>query len=220
VTFRVTVLNFALPFLGVTVTVTLHDPTFKPLSFVPTTLQYFAEVRATFNDTFEVERTLSLANAAIDFTDADLDVVTVGLITVGAVTVGEVTVGAVTVGEVTAGEVIVVVVELERSMATKVPRDCIVPRCRYLSLSNPKHFVSSMQSVSKLPKLLDAKVAKTSVFENFESLKCSANPFCVDPFCKSPETMQDKDPVQTTSETRKADPAVGEVGPALSSTSL
>ena len=35
VTFSVTVLKVALPFFGVTVTFTLHDPTFKPFSLVP-----------------------------------------------------------------------------------------------------------------------------------------------------------------------------------------
>ena len=37
VTFSVTVLKVAAPFFGVTVTVTLHDPTFKPFSVVPAT---------------------------------------------------------------------------------------------------------------------------------------------------------------------------------------
>ena len=37
VTFSVTVLEVAAPFFGVTVTVTLHDPTFKPFSVVPAT---------------------------------------------------------------------------------------------------------------------------------------------------------------------------------------
>jgi hypothetical protein len=39
VTFNVTVFEIALPFFGVTVTVTLHEPTFKPLRVVPDTLQ-------------------------------------------------------------------------------------------------------------------------------------------------------------------------------------
>ena len=41
-TFNVTVFEVALPFFGVTVTVTLHVPALTPLSVVPDTLQYFA----------------------------------------------------------------------------------------------------------------------------------------------------------------------------------
>jgi len=41
-TFKLRVFETALPFFGVTVTVTLHDPAFKPLRVVPDTLQYFA----------------------------------------------------------------------------------------------------------------------------------------------------------------------------------
>ena len=41
-TFNVMVFEVALPFFGVTVTVTLHGPAFKPLSVVPETMQYFA----------------------------------------------------------------------------------------------------------------------------------------------------------------------------------
>jgi hypothetical protein len=41
-TFNVTVFEVALPFLGVTVTVTLHDPVLRPFRAVPDTLQYFA----------------------------------------------------------------------------------------------------------------------------------------------------------------------------------
>jgi len=44
VTFKVTVFEVVLPFLGVTVTVTLHDPALRPLSDEPDTLQYFAEL--------------------------------------------------------------------------------------------------------------------------------------------------------------------------------
>ena len=78
VTFNVTVLEVALPFLGVTVTVTLQEPAFNPLSVVPDTLQYFAELDTTFNDVFEVESTASLAKTAIDFAVADLVSVTLG----------------------------------------------------------------------------------------------------------------------------------------------
>ena len=77
-TFNVTVFEVALPFLGVTVTVTLHDPVLTPLSDEPDTLQYFAELATTFSETFEVESTFNLAKAAIDFAVADLDVDTVG----------------------------------------------------------------------------------------------------------------------------------------------
>ena len=66
-TFRDTVFEDALPFFGVTVTLTLHVPVFRPFSLVPDTLQYFAEAATTFSDTFEVDNTLSFANAAIDF---------------------------------------------------------------------------------------------------------------------------------------------------------
>ena len=75
------VFEVALPFFGVTVTVTLQDPAFNPLSVVPETLQYFDEVDTTFKRTFEVESTLSLANVAIDFAEVALDIVTLGVIT-------------------------------------------------------------------------------------------------------------------------------------------
>jgi hypothetical protein len=67
------VFDTAFPFLGLTVTATLQDPTFKPLSEVPDTLQNFVELAATFRETFEVERTLIFANVAIDFADAVFD---------------------------------------------------------------------------------------------------------------------------------------------------
>ncbi len=73
-----TVLDAALPFFGFTVTVILHNPDFRPFSVVPNTLQYFAELATTFSDTFEVADTLSLANIAIDFAEAALDIVTLG----------------------------------------------------------------------------------------------------------------------------------------------
>ena len=81
-TFRVTVFEVALPFFGVTVTVTLQDPAFNPLRVVPATLQNFLELETTFNDTFEVESTLSLAYVAMDLAVADLDVVTVGVVAI------------------------------------------------------------------------------------------------------------------------------------------
>jgi hypothetical protein len=83
VTFRVTVFEVALPFLGITVTVTLQEPAFNPLSVVPDTLQNFEELGTTFSDTFEVENTLSLANDAIDFADADLEAVNLGEVKAG-----------------------------------------------------------------------------------------------------------------------------------------
>lgn len=69
VTFSVTVFDTALPFLGFTVTVTLHEPAFKPLREAPETLQNFAELATTFRDTFDVERTFIFANIAIDLAD-------------------------------------------------------------------------------------------------------------------------------------------------------
>jgi hypothetical protein len=98
VTFSVTVFEIALPFFGVTVTVTLQEPAFNPLRVVPETLQNLDELATTFNLTFDVESTLSLANVAIDFAVADLEVVTLGEVTVDEVTVDEVTVDEVTVG--------------------------------------------------------------------------------------------------------------------------
>ena len=47
-----TVLEAAVPFFGVTVTVTLHDPTFKPFSVVPATRQIAAVLGDTFSNTF------------------------------------------------------------------------------------------------------------------------------------------------------------------------
>ena len=82
VTFRVTVFEVALPFFGVTVTVTLQEPVLRPLRTAPETLQNFAELATTFSDTFDVEVTASLASAAIDFAETTLDNVTL----VGAAT--------------------------------------------------------------------------------------------------------------------------------------
>ena len=59
VIFNEMVFEVALPFFGVTVTVTLHEPALRPLSVVPDTLQYFAELDNTFSDTLEVESTAS-----------------------------------------------------------------------------------------------------------------------------------------------------------------
>ena len=72
-TLRVTVFDVTLPFFGVTVTVTLQEPAFNPLSAAPDTLQFFAVVRTTFIETFEVGGTLSFASAAIDIADLDRD---------------------------------------------------------------------------------------------------------------------------------------------------
>jgi hypothetical protein len=83
-TFKVTVFDVALPFFGVTVTVTLHDPAFKPLRVLPETLQNFLELATTFSDTFEVANTLIFAKVAIDLAVTGLEVVTLGLATVGA----------------------------------------------------------------------------------------------------------------------------------------
>ena len=60
-TFSITVLKEALPFFGVTVTVTLHDPVLRPLRVLPETLQNFAELGATFRVTFDVEATFNFA---------------------------------------------------------------------------------------------------------------------------------------------------------------
>jgi hypothetical protein len=57
----VTVLKEALPFFGVTVTVTLHDPALSPLSVLPKTLQNFDELGRTLRVTFDVEDTFNFA---------------------------------------------------------------------------------------------------------------------------------------------------------------
>jgi hypothetical protein len=51
VTFNVMVLETIFPILGLTVTVTLQDPAFKPRSDVPDTLQIFAALDSTINET-------------------------------------------------------------------------------------------------------------------------------------------------------------------------
>ncbi len=101
-----TVFEIAFPFFGVTVTVTLQEPAFNPLRVVPETLQNFAELATTSIPTFEVESTLSFANAAIDFADAALDSFTVGVIALGVVVV---VVGVETVGVETAGVLTIIV---------------------------------------------------------------------------------------------------------------
>jgi predicted thioesterase len=98
----------------VTVTVTLHDPVLTPLSVVPDTLQYFEELAMTFSETFEVESTLSLAKAAIDFVETGLDSVTLGVVTdvevdpmattPGGLRVSEVGVAVEVLGDTSAGE--------------------------------------------------------------------------------------------------------------------
>jgi hypothetical protein len=65
VTVSVTVLETALPFFGVTVTVTRHDPAFTPFSDVPLTLQYLAEDDATFSETLEPAATVIFAYLAM-----------------------------------------------------------------------------------------------------------------------------------------------------------
>ena len=83
-----------MPFLGLTVTVTLHEPALKPfsavpekLSAVPETLQYLAWLDATFSETLDVESTTSLAYLAIEMAEVDLDSVTFGMISRGVVVV-------------------------------------------------------------------------------------------------------------------------------------
>ena len=89
---KVMVFEVARPFFGVTVTVTLQEPAFNPLRVVPETLQKFAELATTFIPTFEVERTLSLANPAIDLAEAALESFTVGAVVTGVETTGTVAV--------------------------------------------------------------------------------------------------------------------------------
>jgi hypothetical protein len=55
------VFEVVMPFLGLTVTVTLHEPALKPFSEEPETLQYLAWLDATFIETFEVDSTTSFA---------------------------------------------------------------------------------------------------------------------------------------------------------------
>jgi hypothetical protein len=78
VTFSVTVFETALPFFGVTVTVTLHEPAFVPFRDVPLTLQYLAEDDATFRETREPAATVIFAYLAIEVPVADFFVETTG----------------------------------------------------------------------------------------------------------------------------------------------
>ena len=75
-TFRVTVFEVALPFFGVTVTVTLQEPVLRPLRAAPETLQNFAELATTFIETFEVENIGRLAYLAIAFAEVNSVVTT------------------------------------------------------------------------------------------------------------------------------------------------
>jgi len=61
VTLRETVFDFVAPFLGLTDTVTLQVPAFKPLTEVPTTLQILEEAPVMRKLIFEVEATVSFA---------------------------------------------------------------------------------------------------------------------------------------------------------------
>ena len=97
VTLSVTVFEVAFPFLGVTVTVTLHDPALRPLTADPDTLQYFAELATTLSDTLEVESTLILAKVAIDRAEVSRFFDTLGIITEGVSTVVDVVVRTVVV---------------------------------------------------------------------------------------------------------------------------
>jgi len=51
----VTVLTTDLPFFGITVTVSLQEPTLSAFRFVPDTVQYFAETAETFKDNRDVD---------------------------------------------------------------------------------------------------------------------------------------------------------------------
>ena len=57
-------------------TVTLHDPVFKPFMEVPETLQYLVEPGKTFSETLDVDITASPTNVAIDLTAIALDIFT------------------------------------------------------------------------------------------------------------------------------------------------
>jgi hypothetical protein len=154
----VIVFEVAFPFLGVTITVTLHDPVLRPLSDEPDTLQNFAELATTFSETFEVESIFKLAKAAIDFAVADLDVVTAGLVTIEdgvmviAVVVGTdgATVLAVVVGTDGATVLAVLVGEdFEKSKIIRDPRNPVgTPASNpVLAPSKPTQFESSVQSI-------------------------------------------------------------------------
>jgi len=74
-TVRVTVFDVALPFFGVTVTVTRHEPFFRPFTDVPETLHTFAEDAGTLSVTLDPEATVSPAYFAIADPVADFFVV-------------------------------------------------------------------------------------------------------------------------------------------------
>ena len=77
---RVTVFDVALPFLGVTVTVTLHDPAFSAFTDVPDTLQNFDDAAATFTLTFAPAATVIFADFASDDPVVDLPTLAVGAV--------------------------------------------------------------------------------------------------------------------------------------------
>jgi hypothetical protein len=79
VTFRVNVFEVVLPFFGVTVMVTLHDPTFKPLNLVFDTLQNLADLGRTLSVNFEVEKTFNPAKVAIDLAVPNFFIVILGI---------------------------------------------------------------------------------------------------------------------------------------------
>jgi len=60
VVFNVTDFEIGLPFFGVTFTVTLQEPALSAFSFVPDTVQYFAETDETLTDNCDVEDTARL----------------------------------------------------------------------------------------------------------------------------------------------------------------
>ena len=93
VTFNVMVFEMGFPFLGVTVTMTLHEPALRPLRVDPNTLQYFAELAKTFSETLDVESTASPENVAIDLTGIALDIFTLIGGTVDVFAAGVETVG-------------------------------------------------------------------------------------------------------------------------------
>ena len=87
------VFEMGFPFLGVTVTTTLHEPPLRPLRVDPNTLQYFAELAKTFSETLDVESTASPENVAIDLTGIALDIFTLIGGTVDVFAAGVETVG-------------------------------------------------------------------------------------------------------------------------------
>lgn len=84
-----TVLETVLPFLGFTLTVNLQVPVESPLTVDPLTLHFFTDDGQIFIETVDPALTVSFADIAMDFAEAEVLLVMVGIFAVVAPTAAD-----------------------------------------------------------------------------------------------------------------------------------